>query len=376
MRQDDVRALKEKRVDLVARMRGMVDDAERRGRDMTSSEQAQFNRLERDARRIGIELEGADDGDPRPHLGATSGDTAATEPLYAEFRRAGFALREPAEIDWNQYLEAEHRAFTWTGSIANLAPERQTAGGLGYDQRWAYPILPQTSVESDTTAIQVLTQTARTLASPGNVVRAIDSVTAKPETASTMTLTSVDLKQVASVVSDVPNVIVENERATSVIAVDLRYSINDGLDSLLSAAVGASGFEAPSTNPLLVSLRNAAATIQGAGYNPTHAVLTPNAKRDLDVLRATATAGEQFYVWSAGGLSPDRLFGMQVRVSKVAAAPYVIDASAFGRMYASPVRLQTFEQDAGQTNKSRIRMELHAAVGVERQAAAVRIAAS
>jgi hypothetical protein len=38
--------------------------------------------------------------------------------------------------------------------------------------------------------------------------------------------------------------------------------------------------------------------------------------------------------------------------------------------------LQTFEQDAGQTNKSRVRIELNAQVGVERQAAAVRIAAS
>ena len=53
-----------------------------------------------------------------------------------------------------------------------------------------------------------------------------------------------------------------------------------------------------------------------------------------------------------------------------------MDASAFGKMYASPLSLQTFEQDAGQTNKSRVRIELNAQVGVERQAAAVRIEAS
>jgi 5-methylcytosine-specific restriction endonuclease McrA len=51
-------------------------------------------------------------------------------------------------------------------------------------------------------------------------------------------------------------------------------------------------------------------------------------------------------------------------------------AQAFGKLYASPVSLQTFEQDAGQTNKSRVRIELHAQIGVERQAAAVRIAAA
>ena len=48
-----------------------------------------------------------------------------------------------------------------------------------------------------------------------------------------------------------------------------------------------------------------------------------------------------------------------------------MDASAFGKLYASPLSLQTFEQDAGQTNKSRVRIELNAQVGVERQAAAV-----
>jgi hypothetical protein len=58
------------------------------------------------------------------------------------------------------------------------------------------------------------------------------------------------------------------------------------------------------------------------------------------------------------------------------AAPIVMDADAFGKLYASPVRLQTFEQDAGQTNRSRVRCELHAQIGVERQAAAVRIASS
>jgi hypothetical protein len=53
-----------------------------------------------------------------------------------------------------------------------------------------------------------------------------------------------------------------------------------------------------------------------------------------------------------------------------------MDAGAFGKLYASPLSLQTFEQDAGQTNKSRVRIEMNAQVGVERQAAAVRIAAS
>jgi hypothetical protein len=45
-------------------------------------------------------------------------------------------------------------------------------------------------------------------------------------------------------------------------------------------------------------------------------------------------------------------------------------------MYASPVTLARFEADAGTTNRSNVRMELHAVFGGERTAAAVRIAAS
>ena len=42
----------------------------------------------------------------------------------------------------------------------------------------------------------------------------------------------------------------------------------------------------------------------------------------------------------------------------------------------SPVSLERFEADAGTTNRSNVRLELHAAFGVERTEAAVRIAAS
>ena len=84
----------------------------------------------------------------------------------------------------------------------------------------------------------------------------------------------------------------------------------------------------------------------------------------------------RYFVFAPGNFAPAELFGLTRYISKTVAAPIVMDASAFGKLYASPLSLQTFEQDAGQTNKSRVRIELNAQVGVERQAAAVRIAAS
>jgi hypothetical protein len=45
----------------------------------------------------------------------------------------------------------------------------------------------------------------------------------------------------------------------------------------------------------------------------------------------------------------------------------VVDASAFGRLYVSPISLATLEENAGKTNTSLIRLEGHAVFGVERQ---------
>jgi hypothetical protein len=134
------------------------------------------------------------------------------------------------------------------------------------------------------------------------------------------------------------------------------------------------GFQAPGTDPLLVSIRKAMSTVMSSSYSPDTLILRPADAEALDTLQTVGT--EKFYVFAAGNFAPSQLFGMTRYVSKTVAAPIVLDASAFGKLYASPLKLQTFEQDARQTNKSRVRIELNAQVDVERQAAAVRIAAS
>ena len=116
--------------------------------------------------------------------------------------------------------------------------------------------------------------------------------------------------------------------------------------------------------------------IQGSGYNPDTLLLPPASVEALDTLRATATAGEQYFVFAPAQLAPRNIFGLAVRVSKTVPAPIVVDSTALGKLYASPVTLARFEADAGTTNRSNVRMELNAVFGVERTAAAVRIAAS
>jgi len=224
--------------------------------------------------------------------------------------------------------------------------------------------------------VQVLRQSARTLPLAANVVRAIDAVTAKPEVGSELAIVTTALKQVAAIETNIPNVYLEQPAFNSVIETDLRLSLNEGLDKLVLDAVGASGFQAPGTDPLLISIRKAMTTLLATGYNPDVVVLTPANAEALDTLRATAAAGEQYYVFAPAELAPRNLFGLTVRVSKTAAAPFVADSKALGKLYVSPIALARFEVDAGATNRSNVRLEGNAVFGVERQAAAVRIAAA
>ncbi|MGI8511397.1 MAG: HK97 family phage prohead protease [Solirubrobacteraceae bacterium] len=290
--------------------------------------------------------------------------------LIRAFEAEGWP-REPAAISWSEF-----RSASFTGTVDTLAPVRQDGVGLGQDVRYAFPAFGQVAVDADATAVQVLRQGARTLPAAADVVRGIDAVTAKPEVATVTEVVTVPLKQVAAIETEIPNVILDQPAIEPLVQTDLRLALNEGLDKLILDAVAASGFQAPGTDPLLISIRKAMTLIQADGYNPDTVVLTPANAEALDTLRATADAAEQFYVFPAAGLAPRSVYGLQVRISKTIPAPVVADAAALGKLYISPVELARFEADAGTTNRSNVRLEAHAAFGVERQDAAVRIAAA
>jgi hypothetical protein len=231
------------------------------------------------------------------------------------------------------------------------------------------------NVDAGATSVDVMTQTARSLATAANVVRNIDAVTAKPETSSTLTVVAVPMKQVATIQTNVPNVYLEQPVFNTTIENDLRLAINDGLDKLVLDAIAGSGFQAPGTDPLLVSIRKAMTTIMNSGHSPDTLVLTPANAEALDVLVTGLTGGTNDYVFGPGNFAT-QIFALNRRISKSIPAAAVLDSTALGKLYTSPVSLARFEADAGITNRSNVRMELHAAFGVERQAAAVRIAAS
>jgi hypothetical protein len=222
--------------------------------------------------------------------------------------------------------------------------------------------------------VQVLTQSARSLAS--NPIRPIAGTDPKAETSSTVTFSTVALSGVASVQSGIPNVYLEADGINSIIEGDLTLAVNEGIDSIVDATFAASGFQAPGTDNPLVSYRKAITTLRAAGYSPDTLVLTPAADEALDVMVSGITGGSADFVWPPGTFAPGTIYGLRRVVSKAVDAPVVLDSSAYGKLYASPARLAKFEENDGKSNTSLVRLELHAACGVERQSAAIRIAAS
>jgi HK97 family phage prohead protease len=303
---------------------------------------------------------------------------AESRTLYGQFKRAGWTPGGGrTEITWQDFeTSSESRALTWTGSVDTVNQLIREAGPFGFDQRYAWPAFPRVPVDSGATSVSVLTQTARTLPTAANVVRAIDAVTNKPESASTVTMVVTSMKQLAAVTSGVPNIMLEQPGIESVIGNDLRLSINEGLDKLILDAIALSGFQAPGTDNILVSVRKAMTTIFAAGYNPDTLILTPANAEAIDVMVTGLTGGTAHFVFGPGRFAPGTLFGLNVRVSKTVPAAAVVDSQAFGKLYAGPVSLANFEENAGKINTTLVRLEGSAVFGVERQTAAVRIAAS
>jgi hypothetical protein len=138
----------------------------------------------------------------------------------------------------------------------------------------------------------------------------------------------------------------------------------------------ASGFQAPGSDNILVSIRKAITTLRASGYTPDTLLLTPAVSETIDTMVSGISGATADFTFGPAQFAPGTLFGLRRVESKVLAAPVVLDSSANGKLYLSAISLARFEENAGRTNTSLVRLEGHAAYGVERTAAAIRIASS
>lgn len=349
----------------------IADEAKAAGRNLTPEEKRFTEAKLSTVEELNKELRSIEDVEAKGRridelMGVGSGSDGSG--LLAEFRSAGWEPGKRASVSWDRF-----KAVTFTGGVANLGVLRREGEALGYDRRFAFPAFEQVPVSESATSVQVMRQNSRTLATPASMVRAIDATSSKPETDSGRELVTVNLSQVASKESGIPNIYMAQDGFASLVQEDLGLAFAGALDKLVLDAIATAGFQSPGTDPLLISIRKAMTTIRAAGYEPDTLILTPAADETLDTLRTDGT--EKHYVFGPGNFATE-IFGLNRRISKTIPAPAVVDASAFGKLYVSPVSLQSFEENDGATNTQLVRIEANGAFGTERAAAAVRIAAA
>src|SRR4029450_4335237 len=106
--------------------------------------------------------------------------------------------------------------------------------------------------------------------------------------------------QVAGVQTAIPNVFLEQQQLATIVENDLRLSIYDGLDELVRAGLATSGFQAPGTDNILVSIRKAITTLRASGSPPDTLLLTPAASETIDTMVSGISGGTADFTFGAG----------------------------------------------------------------------------
>lgn len=371
---------------LNAKAKGVYDDLKtmnaklEAGEDLTPGEQERVKnlktaveRIEADSRAIDLETTealqasgtGLESGDGNVSVWdagtglAGAGMVSGVGSFYAAIQKAGYDRRSSPQV------EVPFNAATFDGNYEDAQQVRKESAGLGADRRYLYPSLVQQGVARDTTGVQSFRQKARTPAAPTNMIRDIDAVTNKPETGTETELVNEPLKQIATVESGIPNIMLESSAFRQFIEFDLRFAFSEAIDyhvaAQIAAATPAAGAEGEN---ILEAVVNAAEEVASNGYN---ARILAAAPQDLIALLLLREPGTDDYV----GAAMDRaLSGLTKVAVKGLMFPMVLDPVALGTLYASPVDFRSFEENAGKTNTSLVRIEANGLYVVQRSDAA------
>lgn len=343
---------------LVQRAQRIVDGAKAERRLLTESERAQVEQLILDAKvaQLGEQLASP--------IGSEGGG------LYGAIAAEGWHRREHPSV-----TVPFQAAASFTGAIEDFDPLRVAGAPLGFDQRWLAGAFPRRDVDVGVTGIQSFRQASRTLPDPSTMVRDLTAVTPKPEVDTEVELVAAELKQIAAVESGVPNILLESSEVRDFANTDLRLAFLEALDSHLAAQIRAAN--PPNAAPgadLLAGARAGIAAVQDEGYNPTILAASPQDAVDLDLLQSSGTEAIYQFATTARSINASPLWGLRLVVVKdLGPVPWVIDPEAAGKLYISPLRFEAFEENAGATNSSTVRLEAHALFVVQRAAAIAEI---
>ena len=259
-------------------------------------------------------------------------------------------------------VESKAGSLDGGSSIQDAVPYRYTAPELGFDTRFIQPSLPTENVPPDATGVSSYVQKSRSLAATNDMIRTIAAVTAKPETNTVAEVVNPALKQIATVSTGTPNVLIANPNFRSWVNNDLTLAFRRAVDAHIVAQVTAASIQNGDGGiGAYESILYAQEAVRAAGYNPTLIVVSPTDALTIQLLEQASGVTYTF---------PQQLPTMVVSPSVDDDEGFVCDPSALGTFYVSPFTLAAFEEDAGSTNASTVRAEANGLFIVQRPDAA------
>jgi hypothetical protein len=248
-------------------------------------------------------------------------------------------------------------------------PHRFPSASLGIDSRYLYVHFPLTNLANDETGVGSFRQKSRSLASTSDMIRDIDDTSSKPESSTVAEVAQAPLKQIATVSTQIPNVLLAGQDFTGWTNADLLGAYRGAIDAHIVSEVDGAGIAAASVGDaenVYEAVLYAQEQVRSAGYAPDMLALSPADALALQLLMLTggdhyafATPAPQFVV------SPSIEGGFG----------FVCDTASLGRLFLSPFRFEVFEENAGSTNSSTVRAESNGLFVVQRPDAAAYIIA-
>jgi hypothetical protein len=238
----------------------------------------------------------------------------------------------------------------------DLPPKRGESVVTPQDQRWLFPALRQQSLNAEL-SVQELKQVGSATVDSGSVER--DPVSTDPKAEVDVQLESVNpkVRQLACVISDVPNAILEAESTLrAFLQQQMQFGLNTYLDAHVLAQIDAEATGVGQVGANLVEvLRNGISAMRANGVNPSLVALSPEDSVDLDL---TTVGSDGMYLFSVnGGQAPWRL--KVVEVANVV-NPVLIDPAALGILYLQAARFAIDSSgDAFVSNTSVCRLEFN-----------------
>ena len=196
------------------------------------------------------------------------------------------------------------------------------------------------------------------------MIRTIAATSAKPETNTVAEVVNPALKQIATVSTGTPNVLLANDNFRSWVNGDLTLAFRRAVDFHIVEQVAAASIPLGDggAGPY-ESILYAQETVSAAGYDPTLIVISPADALTVSLLQHSSGVT---YVFG------QELPTMVVTPSVDNDEAFVCDPTALGTLFLSQFTLAAFEEDAGSTNASTVRAEANGLFIVQRPSAAAR----